>query len=259
MNVGDISSVQSVERAFAIVEFLSDYPNGKSLAEISRHTQLHKSTAHRLLSSLISMNYIIQDIDTKHYKLTLKLFSFTAKQLGKLDIMAVAKSHLDELSKLVGETIHLVLPSDTEVLYIYQTWSNTVTPSFVMSAHVGTKLPMYRTAVGKSMLAYMRPAEIQEIWTSSNIVKVTPKTITDYDMLLSQLTQCRMEGYTIDDEENELGIRCIGMAILDYYNRPSAAFSISAPVPRMTESRLNELQNEMKRTVQSIRMEISGI
>ena len=112
--------VQSVARIFALIEVLCAHPKGASLQTISTESGLPKSTAHRLLSSLVSLGYAVQDSFSTHYRLTMKMFELSSGIVNDMDIMSVAKPHLDKLSRHTGEAVHLVIQDGVDIVYIYK-------------------------------------------------------------------------------------------------------------------------------------------
>lgn len=229
--------VQSVARIFAIIELLAAHPGGMSLQQLAAESGLAKSTAHRLLASLIQLGYAVQDSFTTHYRLTLKMFELSSGIVNDLDVMGVARPHLDRLANRSGEAVHLVIRDGADIVYIYKAEAG----GMRMSSRVGMRSPMYCTGVGKAMLATLPYREVEQVWAQSRPKKLTEHTITTLPRLLEQLAQVRADGYAVDDEENELGIRCIALALPGPSGKAEAAFSISGLVPHMGPERLEQL------------------
>ncbi|MDW7674050.1 MAG: IclR family transcriptional regulator [Bacillota bacterium] len=241
-------SVQSLDRALSILELLSDFEEGLGLLEISSKLSLHKSTAHRLLASLIQNGYVEQNQSTNKYKLTFKLFELGNKKVEKMDILTLAKPYLTDLMEQTNETVHLVIRENKDIVYISKVESsNTIR----MISSIGKKSPMYCTAVGKAILANLPEVEVNHIWSNTEINKLTEYTITDLNKLKEELKKIKERGFAIDEEENELGVRCIGAVIYDHQGNPNAAISISGPATRMTDEKIVDsarllLQQSMK-------------
>lgn len=230
--------IQVVDRIFQLIETMSmTGPIG--LIELSNMLNLHKSTTHRLLNSLVYMDYVKQDEGTSKYLLTFKLLEVANRSLDHTDIFAIAHRYLKKLSMQTGETIHLVQKEGTEAVYIDKVESSV--NSVRMVSKVGSKIPLYCSGVGKAMLAYMTDDEITQIWERSVIHELTPYTITTLEGLMERLKEVRKNGYALDDEENEEGVRCIAACILDYKGRAKHAFSLSAPKSRMEDAKIKEL------------------
>ena len=140
-----------------------------------------------------------------------------------------AKMRMTGSSPEFARPIHLAMPVGTEVVYIAKIESR---HAYGMLSHIGTRLPMYCTALGKSILAFSDPSLLQEVLARPP-KSHTPHTITSADALEAELSLVRSRGFAIDDEENEVGIRCVGAPIIDYANKAIAAISISGPRERM--------------------------
>ena len=233
------NAVQSVERTFTILEALSKTPAGMPLMELSQTVGLHKSTVHRLLASLSFLGYVTRDPESGHYKLTLRFFELGSRIVNDMDILTLARPHLDRLSQLAQEAVHLVVRDGTDIVYVYKVDTNNNT--IRLSSRVGLRSPMYCTAVGKSILSALPRDEVKRIWESSDITSLTPHTIVEFPQLLGQLEQIRRDGYAMDNEENELGVRCIGAPVLGLGGKPLGAVSISAPLSRMEDDRVAQL------------------
>ncbi len=243
--------VQSAERIFKILEMLAE-SGEMGLMEISAALSLHKSTVHRLLTSLIYMGYARQDEATQKYMLSYKLVSMAGKILARTDILQIARPYLERLSDISGETVHLVQREGSNILYIYKIEAKVGTIRMV--SHVGMVHPMYCSGVGKAIMAALPEKEIRQIWEDSIIEKKTEKTITEYKELLAVIDEAKDRGYALDDEENEEGVRCIAASLRGYGNEVRYAFSISGPVSRMTNERIRELSADVKR----VQQELSG-
>lgn len=230
------SGVQSVERIFQLIESLAAHPAGAGLQRLAQDTDLAKSTVHRLLASLVSLGYAAQD-ENGRYRLTLKMFELSSGIVNSMDIMDVAKVHLERLAQRTGEAVHLVIRDGQDIVYIYKTESGPMR----MSSRVGLRSPLYCTGVGKAILATLPADEVMNIWQHTTPQKLTTHTIVEFDALQAQLAEVRTNGYAIDDEENELGVRCVAVAIPGVGGRADSAFSISGLAPYMTPERIRRI------------------
>lgn len=245
--------VQSAERIFQVMETLADN-GGMGLMEISAALDLHKSTVHRLLMSLIYMGYAKQDEATQKYMLSYKVVSMAGKILDRMDILQVAKPYMEQLSDLSGETVHLVQREGNNILYIYKAEARVGTIRMV--SRVGMVHPMYCSGVGKAIMATLPEAEVKQIWNESIIEKKTDKTITDFEEMRKTLEEVRKNGYALDDEENEKGVRCIAACLHSYQKEVKYAFSISGPTSRMTRERVKELSADVKKVQKELSREL---
>ena len=230
--------IQVADRLFLVMEILAE-TGPVTLAELCSHLDLNKSTVHRLLSSLMYMEYVKQDSETGKYALSFKLLNLSNKLLSHIDILDTVRPCLRKLSAEIGETVHFVQLDGLDAVYICKEESQQ--NSIRMVSKVGNRIPLYCSGVGKAMMADMDPARIQTIWNDSDIKKLTPHTIIDYTQFLEKIKEVSTKGYALDDEENELGVRCIAVSIPDYKGRTKYAFSVSAPIGRMSDERIEEL------------------
>lgn len=232
--------IQVSERIFSVLEFLAE--NGPTgLLELSKQLQLNKTTVHRILSSLMYMNYIRQDEETLKYSLTFKVCSLANHVLKQSSIIDLAKPFLKECAELSGETVHLVQMDGINAIYIDKV--ETSQSSVRLVSMVGKSIPLYCSGVGKAMLADKTDKEIEDIWQQSEIRSFTPYTITELTDFLPIIYQIRQSGLAYDNEENELGVKCIAASIKDFNGKTNYALSISAPKERMSNDKLPILED----------------
>lgn len=245
-------NVQSVDRALALLEVLSMYPKGLGVGEISEKADLHKSTAHRLLATLVDRGYVKQN-QHNQYQLTLKLFELGSRSVEELDMLEVARPHLVQIMESVNEVVHLVILEGDVIVYIDKVEPDT---TIRMHSRIGISRPLYCTSVGKAILSTMDDDEVERNWRKSEINQLTQYTITDLDEMKEELKLIRERGYAIDEQENELGVRCIAIPLLDYTKKACGAISISGPVERMTDEALKNIVPVLLPTGKQIREEL---
>ena len=178
-----------------LIEQLASHPAGASLQRLAQETGLAKSTVHRLLASLVSLGYAAQEPETGRYRLTLKMFELSSGIVNSMEIMDVAKAHLERLSQRTGEAVHLVIRDARDIVYIYKTESGPMR----MSSRVGLRSPLYCTGVGKAILATLPPEEVEDVWNHSSLKKLTSRTVVDLTEMQDQLAEVRANGYAIDE------------------------------------------------------------
>lgn len=240
------NSVQSLERAFALLEALAREPGGLPLTELAQGTGLHKSTAHRLLSSLSTLGYVSKVESGGRYRLTLKVLELSGRVTDSIDALSIARPHLEQLRDRAGEAVHLVVRDGRDIVYVYKAESRS--SAYRMFSRIGMRRALYCTAAGKSMLAALPDDEVERIWRQSDVRAYTEHTILTLEALMNELALVRLRGYALDNEENEPGVRCIAAALTDYSGASGAAFSISAPIIRMPDERIAELAPDMLAT-----------
>lgn len=229
--------IQVADKLFLVLETLARTgPIG--LSDLCREIGLNKTTVHRLLNSLLYMGYVCQNEQTSHYRLSFKIWDIANQFMGKIDLLEVARPYLKELAAMTGETVHLVQLDGMHAIYIAKEESES---SIRLVSMVGKRIPLYCSGVGKALLADMRDEEIRQIWDNSDKQPLTEHTITDFDVLMGEIRSIRQRGYATDNEENELGIRCIAASVAHSGQSPQYAFSISAPSHRMDHARMKEI------------------
>ncbi len=227
----------TVTKAFNIIEILASCAEaGISLTELSAALNMPKSTAHRYLATLLELRLAERD-GVDRFRLGTKVIELAGSFLASSDLRKESEATLDEMAEKSGETIHLAVPSGAEVVYIakVESWH-----TLGMFSHIGARLPMHCTALGKSILAFSGAERIREVLSGLPKPR-TPNTISSEQALREELDLIRSHGFAIDDEENEIGIRCVGAPIIDYTGRAIAAMSISGPSDRLDRERCTQL------------------
>ncbi len=245
--------VQTIKRVSSILEALGQNPNGMSIRELSSKIHLPKGTIHRLLSSLSYFGYVRQDPKTRNYFLGLKLVELGNLLLSQLDLRKEAEPFLRDLAERTKETVHMVFLDRDEIVYIEKVELNHNPSGLKMASRIGLRNPAHSCAVGKVLLSYLPEEELDRIIKEKGLPKRTENTITDPQVLKAHLKTIRAQGYAVDDEENERGIRCVAAPVLNETGKPVAAISISGPAFRITKKVIQEtLRKEVMETALKI-------
>jgi DNA-binding IclR family transcriptional regulator len=219
----------TVAKAIGILDILASKADvGISLAELSALIDMPKSSTHRYLATLQELDLAGRKEGDRFY-LGTKVIELAGSFLAHSDLRIESQAILNDLAEKTGETVHLAVPSGTEVVYIAKVESK---HALGMFSHIGARLPMYCTALGKAILAFSINASLEAV-VAGSLLPRTPNSIISAKALEAELALTRSRGYAIDNEENEIGIRCVGAPILDYTATPIAAISISVPRERM--------------------------
>ncbi len=221
--------LQSLARAVAVLEMLGESEVPLSLAEICQRMEIHKSTAHRSLMVLERITLIERTQDNR-FRLGLKLYELGNRAVEQIDLRARIRPYFWKLSAQLGETVHLGVLQKTSVVYLDKAEPNR---RICMSSKMGSSNPVYCTSLGKAILAFLPPDSAEEIIGQIRFVRYTPKTITTKEDLQKSLERVRRRGFAVDDEEIEMGVRCIGAPIFDENRMPIAALSMSGPTARV--------------------------
>jgi IclR family transcriptional regulator, KDG regulon repressor len=246
--------VQTIERASNILDLVAKSSQGVSIRDLSDELKLPKGTVHRLLLSLAYFGYIKQDIKTKKYLLGLKLLELGNLIINQLDLRKLAEPLLKELVESTRETVHMVIIDNNEVVYIDKIETEQSTGGLKMSSMVGSRNPAHCSAVGKVLLSYYLDEEIDNFIKEKGLPPKTLRTITDPLQLKEQLMIINKQGYAIDDEENEAGIRCVAAPILNDKGKAVSAISLSGPAFRVTKKLI---QDSLKKEIMKTALEIS--
>ncbi len=248
--------VQTIERVSAIFDAMARSSHGISLKELSSNVGLPKGTTHRLLTSLAYFGYVRQAAENKNYYLGFKLVELGNRLLDHLDLRVQARPFLISLCKKTKETVHLVILDQNEALYVDKVVPDEKPTGLQMVSRVGLRVPAHCSSVGKVFLAQLSELELETLVSGKGLEKRTENTITDPEKLKLHLKVIRQQGYAIDDEENEKGIRCVGAPIFNQQGQVIAAISISGPTIRMSKQIIQKtLKNEVMRTASDISRE----
>jgi DNA-binding IclR family transcriptional regulator len=220
----DGSGVQSLDRAFDILELLSQARGGASLTEIAGRLGLHTSTAYRLLQALRARGYAEQTASRGVYRLGLELVRLCGQYLNSLELKTEAEPYLRQLSQATGQTVFLSTLQGGEVVYIDKVEQFNSLRKYSI---IGQRRPLHCTSLGKALLLGMSEPEIVGFYGGRALEKRTPSTVGSVADLIEDLRRCRRRGWTHDDQEYTLGEQCVGAPIYDYREKVIAAVSAS--------------------------------
>jgi len=246
--------VQTIERVSQILDRVGQNPQGMSIRDLSAGLKLPKGTVHRLLSSLSYFGYIRQDPETKNYFLGLKLMELSTHLSNQLDFRRVAEPILRQLAERTKQTAHMVIYDRDEVVYIEKIETEQPAGGLKMASRVGSRNPAHSSAVGKVLLSHFPEEAVEAFLTKKGLPRQTANTITHPDAFRKHLRTVRSQGFAMDDEENEKGIRCLGAPIFDGRGSPVAAISVAGPVFQMTKK---FVQESVRKEVMAAAAEIS--
>ncbi len=235
--------VKSVDRALHLLEIMADEKREVELKELCKKTHINTTTLYRLLQTLQNRGFVAQNDYTGRYRLGLKLLHLGHAVIDQIELREVVLPFLQELMEKTGETANLVVLDEGEAVYIDKVESPA---SLRMFSRIGKRAPAHATGVGKLLLAALSSEKVTEIMKSKGLCKLTENTITSLENLQRELEKIRKNGFAGDNEECEVGAKCIAAPIRDYTNQVVAAVSISGPSARLSDERLNELAEVIK-------------
>jgi len=224
-----VYDVAVLQKALDVLEVLAERPD-LGLSELSTRTGVSKASTYRVLSTLEARGFVAKDPLTRKYSPGVKLISMSCAVVARVDLVTAARPYIVELQQAFDETVNVGIVADGEVLYVDILES---AQGLRMAAAVGARHPLHSTALGKAILSALPGSEARELLTAYRRASLTPRTIVGLEALMEELATTAERGYSIDDEENEVGARCVGVPIRDYTGRPVGAISVSGPVARI--------------------------
>jgi DNA-binding IclR family transcriptional regulator len=229
---------QSTDKVLAILEYLADAGGPVRLQTIAVDLGLNASTASRFIQTLEKNGYVRQEEDTRRYMLTMKICSLSRKMLSRNNLVLYAKPFLNNLSALFNEVSCLSVEEDRSVVYVAtHDGPDNMLKSF---SYIGKRAPMHCTGSGKLLLTNYTDEQLVEYLRVNGNIKPTEHTINTYKELKNELKKIQGQRYSIDDEECELGMRCIAIPIRNYTGAIAAGLSVTGPTARMTFDKIEE-------------------
>jgi IclR family transcriptional regulator, acetate operon repressor len=222
------NGVQSIDRAFAILEAMAEAGGVIGLSQLATDSGLPLATIHRLVRTLVDLGYVRQE-PSRQYSLGPRLMRLAEGSTGRLGTLA--QPYLDRVVEALGESVNLAVLDGEEIVYVGQ--AQPAQNFMRMFTEVGRRAKPHTTAVGKAILADRPEVEVLDLLKRAGMPRRTAHTITDPHVFLADLAQVRQRGYALDDGEQELGVRCVAVAVPDA-PRPMA-LSVSGPLPRMSD------------------------
>jgi len=235
--VKERGGIQSIERAFAIVEEVARNREGIGLADLSKRLGLHSSTAFHLVRTMVSLGYVSQHRDSKKYRIGRRLFTLAAGAFDDIELVSLATPVLEKLSRDSGESSHFAVRSGDEIVVLAKTAG---TGMFQMADRSGTVRPAHATALGKVLLAALTAEQLERYLASRELHRFTPKTIGERDVFARELEEVRRNGIAYDDGEFDAEVRCVAVPVRDFAGRITGAIGISGPVWRLSLQALQE-------------------
>jgi len=226
------AGVQSLGRAFAILEEIARHREGIGLAELSKLVGLHNSTTFHLAKTMVSLGYIRQERDSKRYRVGRPLFALAASALDEIEMVNLATPILEDLSRETGESGHFAVRMGDAVIVIARTSGP---GAFQLTDRVGVVRPAHCTALGKIILASLRPDQLKRFLERVELKPSTKKSITDPAVLLKEIAEIRRSAIAFDDGEFNPEVRCVAVPVYNFTGDVVGALGISGPIWRMTD------------------------
>jgi DNA-binding IclR family transcriptional regulator len=232
-------TVQVIERMFTLLDILAGKEEAMSLKEISEKSGLHASTAHRILNDLACGRFVERP-QAGTYRLGLRLLELGNVVKGRLNVRDAALLPMRELHKLINQPVNLSVRQNDEIVYIERAYSERSGMQVVRA--IGGRAPLHLTSTGKLFLADDDPQRVRAYATRTGLAGHTKNSLTSLPALERELSKARQYGVARDNEELELGVRCMAAGIYDDQGKLVAGLSISAPADRLDDAWLGKLQ-----------------
>ena len=242
-NIPPTPSVQVIERMFTLIDVLASREEAMTLKDISDKAGLHPSTAHRILNDLVLGRFADRP-QPGSYRLGMRLLELGNLVKGRLNVRDAAIAPMRELHKLTQQPVNLSMRQGDEIIYVERAYSERSGMQVVRA--IGGRAPLHLTSVGKLFLAADDPQRIRAYATRTGLQGHTKNSITDLATLERELSRVRQYGQASDNEELELGVRCMAAGIYDDQNKLIAGLSISSPSSRMEDSWMPRLKATAK-------------
>lgn len=236
----DKTSIQVIERMVALLDALAEHPDPVSLKDLALATGLHPSTAHRILNDLVMKRFVDRS-EPGSYRLGMRLLELGNIVKSRINVREAALDFMRSLHRKTNQTINLSVRQGDEIVYIDRSFSERSGMQVVRA--IGGRAPLHLTSTGKLFLSVDDPKTVRAYATRTGLAGQTKNSITDLAKLERELSQVRALGYARDNEELELGVRCMAAGIRDDSGRLIAGLSISAPTDRLQEEWLEDLTN----------------
>jgi len=235
---------QSLEKALRIMELLAENKGPMRLGDISLKLDVPTSTVLRFLNTLLSAGYVHQDPDSLKYSLSFKLCRIGELVRSQINIRDIARPFLMELSEMCQESTCLAVEENMSAVYIDAVEG----PDNMLRTmqRIGKNAPLHSTGVGKLMLLDYEPSKLNAFIDGKGLAPITKHTITTKQGLLDELQTVKMQGYALDNEECEIGARCIAAPIRDFTKKTVACISVSGPTSRMTAEKMQHMAEQVK-------------
>lgn len=248
--------IQSVARAFSILEEVAKYRDGIALGDISKAVGLHYSTAFHLVKTLVSLGYVRQMADNRRYVVGGSLFALASGALNEIEMANLATPILEELSAETGETCHFAVRMGDSVVAIAKTSGF---GAFQFAERVGVVKPAHSTALGKIMLSALNDEQLERYLSRAVLKSFTARSITDKQHLRRHVEEARRVGVAFDDGEFDAEVRCVAVPVRDFTGRILGAIGISGPVWRLSLQILNERVEMVKAAAERLSAQFGAL
>lgn len=241
---------QSTEKALAILELLAQSPEPVRLRDLSLALSINASTALRFLTTFQNCGYVDQEPDTQRYYLTYKICRLANQVSSHTQLPSITHPYLQRLSEQFEEVLCVSVERDMTMVYVDV--ASGPEQTLMSLQRVGNTSPMHCTGNGKLLLLNYGPEQLDEMIRRKGLARYTPNTITTREGLERELERIRREGFAYDNEECEIGVRCLACPIYDHTGKVAAGMSVTGPASRMTDEKLERIRGRLAEAARKI-------
>ncbi len=253
MGAGKTRLVPATMRAMNILEYLAKSKRGASISEISRCLEFPKSSTFLVLKTLEQGGYLRRNVQSRRYYFGSSLVTLSRKVLENLDLREVARPILNRLMRRTGIIVHLAVLEGNEAVIIDK---SEPLGSGAGADWVGRRLDINCTGVGKALAAFLASEQFEKVITAKRFARHNENTIVTIGSLKRELAKVREQGYAFDNEEDELGVRCIGVPILDGQRRAVAAISLAGTIEQIPLDQVPKLAKALKQASSEMSLQL---
>lgn len=250
-----VETVQALDRAFRLLTTLAKHDQ-LTLTELTTDTGMAPSTAHRLLITMQRHGIVAFNEEAQRWMVGVETFRIGSSFVRRTNVVQASRAIMRELMEETGETANLAIADNGDVVFISQVETHEAIRAFFRP---GSRSPMHTSGIGKALLAEFRRDDVEAILQERGLPSFTPNTITSAETLFADLEETRKRGWSFDDEERNIGMRCLAAPIYNEFGEVAAGISISGPTVRMSDDRLDELGPEVRRAAAKITADIGGM
>ncbi|WBB91080.1 IclR family transcriptional regulator [Verrucosispora sp. WMMC514] len=243
------SGTQALDRALSVLLAFRGTDTERKVSDVSRELGLHKSTASRLFRALADANFLQRNEENGNYRLGVTVFELGARYLAGLDLHAVARPLVHRLAEEEGESVNLSVLEGLDAISIHVVQG---TRNLQLVSRLGRRIPLWCSAAGKALLIDQDDAHLRSTLASAPFTALTANTITDLDTFVARMATVRQQGWALNDQESEEGLRVVAAPVRDRHGRVTGAISVSGPIFRLDEARVAELAAAACRTADEL-------
>ncbi len=248
----NIDKMKSLHKVLDIIDTVAEMGNA-GIRDISSATGYPPATTHRIISTLIQRRYFKQDPVTKTYFLSLRFLELGTQVKDRFSLTSIARPHLERLMAETEENANLAVRDGDEAIYLDQVQSNHMLQLFTK---LGARVPLYSTGVGKLFMSLWSESDLERYLKHTRRNAHTPHTLVERDDILAELARIRSQGFSVDNEETEEGVRCVAALVYDHNRQAVAAISVSGAAMRITLDRIEFFVQKVKQCAQALSLEL---